>query len=135
MRTRSMRKAMQRHGLTTGPVSCRHLLRQFQPVPSDSLKELLIKMGPFEPATDAFLFDNNEFVITDEQVEQIRQRYRTAIDFVLSLTAPSPESPLQLVKDVLNGLSVDIPVIGRVGLPDVIINAVLGMSGVNWPAF
>src|SRR6516162_7963070 len=122
MRTRSMRKAMQRHGLTTGPVSCRHLLRQFQPVPSDSLKELLIKLGPFEPATDAFLFDNNEFLFTDEQVEQIRQRYRGAIDLVLGTLIGSP---LQLVRDALEALSVDIPVIGRVGLPVVVIDAVI----------
>src|SRR5262245_12250806 len=119
MRARSIKKAMQRHGLTTGPVSCRDLLRQFRPVPSDSLKALLITMGPFEPATDAYRFAN-EFNVTDEQVEQIRQHYRLVIDFVLGA------SPLQLVRDVLDGLSVDIPVIGRVGLPAVVVNAVIG---------
>ena len=119
MRNRSMKDAMWRPWLTR-PVSCRDLLRQFQPVPSNSLKALLITMGPFEPATDAYRFDNNGFLITDNQVEQIRQRCRPAIDFVLGA------SPLQYVRDALDGLSVDIPVVGRVGLPDVVIDAVLG---------
>src|SRR5437660_429709 len=121
MRTRSMKAAMTRHPeLTARPVSCRDLLLQFQPVPSDSLKELLIKMGPFEPQTDAFRFDNNHFTFTDDQVEQIRQRYRLAIDFVLGA------SPLQFVRDALHRLSVDIPYVGTFGLPDFIIDAVIG---------
>jgi hypothetical protein len=121
MRTRSMKAAMKRHPeLTARPVSCRDLLLQFQPVPSDSLKELLIKMGPFVASTDAFRFDNNHFTITDEEVEQIRQRYRLAIDFVLGA------SPLQFVRDVLHRLRVDVPIIGNVGLPDFIIDAVIG---------
>jgi hypothetical protein len=115
-----MRKAMQSHGLTTGPVSCRNLVLQFHPVPSHSLKELLIKMGPFEPQTDAFRFDNNEFLLTAEQVEQIRQPYRFVIDSVLNA------SPLKFVREALHRLSVDIPVIGRVGLPDFIIESVIG---------
>jgi hypothetical protein len=121
MRARSMKDAMKRHPeLTARPVSCRDLLAQFQPVPSDSLKELLIKMGPFVASTDAFRFDNNHFIFTDEQVEQIRQRYRLTIDFVLGA------SPLQLVRDALHRLRVDVPLIGNVGLPDFIIDAVIG---------
>jgi hypothetical protein len=121
MRTRSMKDAMTpRHPeLTARPVSCRDLLAQFQPVPSDSLKELLIKMGPFDPTTDAFRFDNNHFTFTDEQVDEIRQRYRLTIDFVLGA------SPLQFVRDALHRLRVDVLGI-NVGLPDFIIDVVIG---------
>jgi hypothetical protein len=53
-------------------------------------------------------------------VEQIRQRYRLAIDSAIGA------SPLQFVRDVLNSLSVDIPLLGTVGLPDVVKDAVIG---------
>jgi hypothetical protein len=121
MRTRSMKAAMTpRHPeLTARPVSCRDLLAQFQPVPSDSLKELLIKMGPFVASTDAFRFDNNHFTFTDEQVDEIRQRYRLTIDFVLGA------SPLQFVRDALHRLRVDVLGVD-VGLPDFIIDVVIG---------
>jgi hypothetical protein len=105
--------------MTVRPVSIKDWQQHFQPDPATSLEALLIKLGPFKPDRDAFLFDNG-FRITDEQVEQIRQRYRLVIDFVLGA------SPLQFARDVLDSLGVDIPIIGHVGLPDIVKDAVLG---------
>jgi len=75
-------------------------------------------LGPFKPPRDAFRFDNN-FTLTDEQVDQIRQHYRLFVDLALGA------SPLELVRDALSELGVNI--FGyRVGLPDVVVDAVLG---------
>jgi hypothetical protein len=84
-------------------------------VPSGSLKELLIQMGPFEPDKDAFLFvnGNSAFALTDDQVEQVRQRYRAQIDFVVGA------NPLAFVRETLNELCIDI-VVGHVCLSDII---------------
>jgi hypothetical protein len=114
MRIRSVDQALQYRGLNT-PASCRDLLLQFQPVPSDSLKQLLIQMGPFEPDKDAFRFinGNSAFELTDEQVEQVRQRYREQIDFVLGA------NPLAPVTDALRELCIDVE-IGHVCLSDII---------------
>jgi hypothetical protein len=101
------------------PVSTRFWQQRFQPYPPTSLEALLIKLGPFIPARDAFRFTNS-FDFTDDQVEQIRQHYRPYIDLALGA------SPLQFVRDALNKLSVHIPFVGNVGLPDFVIDAVLG---------
>ena len=119
-KTMSFKEGVFRHPeITFRPVSTRDWQQRFQSNPPTSLEALLIKLGPFKPDRDAFRF-NNSFTFTDDQVEQIRQRYRLAIDLVLGA------SPLQFVRDVLNSLSVDVPLIGRVGLPDVVIDAVIG---------
>jgi hypothetical protein len=71
-------------------------------------------MGPFEPE-DAFQFVNSNpaFALTDEQVEQVRQRYRAQIDFVVGT------NPLAFVRDALNELCIDVDV-GHVCLSDII---------------
>ena len=104
--------------ISARPVSTRFWQQRFQPNPPRSLEALLIKLGPFLPSRDAFRFDN-DFILTDDQVDQIRQHYRPFVDLALGA------SPLELVRDALNELSVDV--FGyRVGLPDVVIDAVLG---------
>jgi hypothetical protein len=117
MRLRSMKAAMQRHPeLTDRPVSSRDLFLRFQPSPPESLRALLIRMGPFEPVTDAFRFDNENpsFVLSDQQVEQVRQRYRDQIDFVLGA------DPLQGLRDALKAFRVS-----GFGLPDFVIKDVI----------
>src|ERR1700757_474008 len=121
----SFTAGVQRHPeIPSPPVSTRFWQQRFQPNPPRSLEALLIKLGPFIPSRDAFRFDN-DFILTDDQVEQIRQHYRPFVDLALGA------SPLELVRDALNELSVDI--FGyRVGLPDVVVDAVLGMNTVKW---
>jgi len=75
-------------------------------------------MGPFLPERDAFRF-NNSFPITDAQAEQIRQRYRVVTDVAVG-------AAVQLVRNVLSSLSVSVPVTGTVGLPAVVVDAVIG---------
>jgi hypothetical protein len=131
-KTMSFKAGVKRHPeITVRPVSARDWQQRFQSNPPTSLEALLIKLGPFQagqpnaipnpiPNRDAFEFDNYVFSFTGERVEQIRQRYLLATDMVLG------GRPLQLVRDVLNRLSVDIPLIGRVGLPKFIKDAVVG---------
>src|SRR5215475_4382229 len=100
------------------PVSVRDLQRRFQPNPPPSLKALSIKMGPFVAESDAFRF-NNSFTITDEQAEEIRRRYRLVTDVIVG-------AGVQQVREVLNSLTVSVPITGTVGLPAVVVNAVIG---------
>jgi hypothetical protein len=116
----SFAAGVQRHPeIPAPPVSTKFWQQRFQPYPPGSLEALLIKLGPFIPPRDAFRFPN-QFAFTDDQVEQIRQHYRPQIDLALGA------SPLQFVRDALNKLSVNIPFVGNVGLPDFVIDAVLG---------
>jgi len=116
----SFAAGVQRHPeIPAPPVSTRFWQQRFQPYPPGSLQALLIKLGPFIPSQDAFQF-NNTFSLTDDQVEQIRQHYQKFVDLAVGA------APLELVGDALNKLSVNIPIVGNVGLPDVVVDAVLG---------
>jgi hypothetical protein len=100
------------------PVSTRFWQQRFQPYPPTSLEALLIKLGPFIPPRDAFQF-SNQFDFTDDQIEQITQHYQPYVNLALG------GLPLEAVREALKDLSVDI--FGyRVGLPDFVIDAVLG---------
>ena len=73
---KSLRRAVQRHSeLPTPKASVRDLLRRFRVVPPNSLHALLIRTGPFDALTDAFRFANS-FPITEENGQQIRNRFR-----------------------------------------------------------
>jgi hypothetical protein len=118
-KTLSLRDSVRRHReITARPVSVRDLQRRFQPNPAMSLTALAIKMGPFDAVRDAFRF-NNSFPITDQQAEQIRQHYRLLTDVIVG-------AGVQVVRDILGTLNVSIPVVGTVGLPGVVIDAVIG---------
>jgi hypothetical protein len=119
-KTLSLMDGVRHRRITARPVSVGDLQRRFQPNPAMSLKALSIKMGPFDPEKDAFRFGNSDgFPLTEEQAEQIRQRYRLLTDVVVGAS-------LQLVRDVLASLSVSVPVLGTVGLPAVVVDAVIG---------
>ncbi len=118
-KTLSLSAAVLRHReFRPTPVGASGLLRHFQPHPPTSLTALCIQMGPFVVERDAFRFINN-FPITDEQAAQIRQHYRIFADVVVG-------AGVRLVRDVLASLSVSVPIIGVVGLPAVVIDAVVG---------
>jgi hypothetical protein len=115
----SLKAGVLRHReITARPVSARDLQRHFQPNPPTSVRALSIKMGPFVAERDAFRF-NNSFPMTPEQAEQIRQRYRLVTDVIVGAS-------VQQVRDVLNSLGVSVPIIGTVGLPAVVADAVIG---------
>jgi len=119
-KTMSVKEGVLRHPeITFRPVSTRDWQQRFQPDPLASLEALLIKLGPFKPDRDAFKFDNG-FTITSEQVEMIRQRYALRLDEAFG------RSPLTWVRDVLDSLKVHIPLLGTVGLPGWIVDAVIG---------
>jgi hypothetical protein len=119
----SFTEGVRRHPeIPAPPVSTRFWQQRFQPSPPRSLEALLIKLGPFKPPRDAFWF-NNDFILTSDQIDQVRQHYRTFVDLAIGA------SPLELVRDALKKLGVDV--FGhRVGLPDYIIDIVLGNLGV-----
>jgi hypothetical protein len=116
----SFTDGVQRHPeLPAPPVSTRFWQQRFQPYPPTSLEALLVRLGPFIPPRDAFQF-SNQFAFTDDQIEQIRGHYRPYIDLALGAT------PLGFVRDALSKLSIHIPWVGNVGLPDFVIDYVLG---------
>jgi hypothetical protein len=117
-KTMNFKEGVQRHPeITVRPVSTRDWQQRFQPNPPTSLKALLIKLGPFKPDQDAFRF-RNEFTFTDEQVDQVLQRFQSLIDSAV-------DAPLQEVEDILNSLTVNIPILGTFGLLDSVINFVI----------
>jgi hypothetical protein len=74
MRTYSSAAALDRHPeITDRPISVAALLEHFQQAPPTSAKALLIRMGPFDPAHDAFRFIHSVF----SAVSSVRTR-RTA---------------------------------------------------------
>jgi len=118
-REESVTASVRRHSeISTGPVSLRDLVHRFQPSPPTSVRSLSIKMGPFVPARDAFRFKNS-FPIADAQIEQIRHRYQLATDVVVGAAVGE-------VRNVLTGLSASVPVVGTVGLPGAVVDAVIG---------
>jgi hypothetical protein len=119
----SFTAGVQRHPeIPAPPVSTRFWQQRFQPYPPGSLEALLIRLGPFIPSQDAFQFQN-DFSFTDDQVKQIQQRLLPFINLALGAGSVSP---LEEVREALNALSIHIPIIGNVGLPDIVIEAVLG---------
>jgi hypothetical protein len=116
----SFTDGVQRHPeIPAPPVSTRFWEQRFQPYPPTSLEALLIRLGPFIPQRDAFQF-SNQFAFTDDQIEQIGQHYRLYIAPALAAT------PLGFVRDALSKLHIHIPWVGNVGLPDWVIDYVLG---------
>jgi len=116
---RRLRAALARHPEIHGnPVVLQALQRRFQSMPPTSVEALLLKMGPFAGATDGFRF-NNSFPITDEQSQELRRRYRVVTDAVVGTVVGQ-------VRDILGGIRADVPLRGTVGLPAVVIDAVVG---------
>ena len=98
--------------------SVRDLLRHFDVVPSDSLRALLIRTGPFDANNDAFRFGNS-FPITEENGQQIRHRFQSAIDTVLGVTESRFRTPLDDIDLNLTGVG------PKIDIPDVIKGQVL----------
>src|SRR5215510_2676878 len=114
----SLGASVRRHReVTVRPLSATDLRRRFQPSPSNSLKALSIKMGPFDAERDAFRF-LNKFPITDEQAAEIRRRYRLVTDVMVG-------AGVQQVRRVLDSLNVNIAT-DTFGLPNVVVDAVIG---------
>ena len=95
-----------------------NLLRYFGLVRPASLRELLIRSGPFEARIDAFRF-KNDFPITEENGEQIRNRFRSALNTVVGITEDRFKSPLDDIDLNLTGVG------PKISLPDVIKGQVL----------
>jgi hypothetical protein len=122
-KTHSLKAGVLRHReITARPVKVRDLQRRFQPNPPTSLRALSIKMGPFVAERDAFQF-KNIFPITDEQAQEIRRRYRLVTDVIVG-------TGVQQVREVLNSLTVSVDFVPGppIGLPAVVVNAVIGKA-------
>jgi hypothetical protein len=115
----SLKAALQHHSeISDQSTSIRDLQDGFHPLPLESILALTIKMGPFVPERDAFHFVNS-FSITEEQVAEIRRRYKLVSDAVIGVC-------VRQVTARLTSLSVDIPVLGNFGLPGFVVDAVVG---------
>ena len=120
MRLYSLADALARHPeITARPVNLSDLDRQFRHHPSTSSRALLIRMGPFIPSTDAFLFDNN-FNITTENAADLALMFRNqVIDSVVT-------EALGKFGQVMSDFSIDLPFgLGSIGLPDFTMQDVL----------
>ena len=104
----------------TGPRSFRYLREHFGTQPPDSLRSLLIRMGPFNPETDAFRFRNYPgFHMTHEYSEQIAKWFADEVSSV----AKRGGAPF---RDTMMEWVYEIPVVGDVlKIPDVIIDQVV----------
>jgi hypothetical protein len=116
---KSLRRAAQRHPeLPTASASVKDLLRRFGVGRPGSLHELLIRTGPFDAPTDAFRFVNT-FPITEENGQQIRNRFQNALNTVMGVTESRFKTPLD---------DIDLNVTGigpKISIPDVIKGQVL----------
>jgi hypothetical protein len=115
---KSLRAAINRHHeLPPATRSARGLLRQFGPVPPNSLHALLIRTGPFVAVTDAFRF-NNSFQMTEENGQQIRDRFQNALNAVTAIT--------DRFKTPLDDIDLNLAPVGpKIAIPDVIKGEVL----------
>jgi hypothetical protein len=106
---KSLKAALSYRQITTGPVSLKELLQLFQ---ADSLKALLLKMGPFDPATHAFQF-GNPFDLTVQQAEQARGIIPGVILDLVHLTC------INEIRKELESVELDL-LIGSITLLDVL---------------
>ncbi len=122
---KSLRRTVQRHPeLSIAHPSVRDLLRRFGVVPPNSLHALLIRTGPFDAPTDAFHF-MNIFPITEENGQQIRARFQSALNSLMGVTTDRFKTPLD---------DIDLNVTGigpKISIPDVIKGQVLQRIGAD----
>jgi hypothetical protein len=118
-RVRSLRAALGRHpSIRDNPVSLRALQRLFGSQPPSSVEALLVKMGPFVSGLDGFRF-GNKYAYTGEQIEALRSRFRIATDLVVGAAVAQ-------IRAILGGVRTHTLVYGTIGLPDLVIDAVVG---------
>ena len=118
---RSLKAAVQRRGLTPPSISAVDLLRLYQPVPYDSVKALLRRMGPFQPATDAFRFSNG----TDFSAAELEELSGIVPTTLLNLVHLACVTE---VKKTLESISIEAGV--KVSLYDILGASVIeGLSG------
>jgi hypothetical protein len=100
----------------TGPRSFRYLRQRFGTLPAESLRALLIRMGPFNPETDAFRF-GNKFHFTDEYGKQIAKWFADEIENV----AKECGKPF---RDIMEDF--EIPIVGGIlKIPEMVIDSVV----------
>jgi len=118
---KSLESAVQRHpelSIANARISINELTHRFVVIPPNSLRALLIRMGPFVASTDAFHFKNS-FPITEENGQQIRQRFQGAVNALVGVTESRFKTPLD---------NIDLNVTGvgpKISLPDLIKEQVL----------
>jgi hypothetical protein len=121
MRTFSSADALKRHPeIIVRPVSVSDMVDRFGSRPAGSVKALLIRMGPFDPATDGFP-STNTFRLTAANAVELIRMFR---DEVVEAVAPGV---VKRFTDKLSDLSFDLlPGIpgGSVGLPDFVLSQV-----------
>ena len=102
----------------TGPESFRYLRERFGTQPPESLRALLIRMGPFNPETDAFRF-RNKFNFTSIDVDRIA-------DLLASEVSKVAEQCANPFRDKMEDFSAEIPLLGEVlKIPEDIIDSVV----------
>jgi hypothetical protein len=101
------------------PLSVRGLRATFNPTPAYSVRSFAVRSGVFIPKWDAYRFTNEGFVFTNSQMSQIRARYEPFVDILVG-AAVTP------FIDAMTGLSVSIPFLGALGLPGIVVDAVVG---------
>jgi hypothetical protein len=117
MRIYSSARALARHQeITARPVNVTALRERFKPVPRDSTKALLIKMGPFIAGDDAFRFTNS-FPITGEIGAKYLDFFQREVQEVARLGS-------RPYREFLSSLEIDFELF-KVGLPNELINQVV----------
>lgn len=119
MKTYRSGASLRRHPeITKRPVTIRELIAEFDPARRDSTIGLLIEMGPFVPARDAFRFSNS-FQVTVDQ----------ATDFVELLSDALVKEAIDVgasqYRTFLSALKIPVPLLPDVPLPLNLFNAVM----------
>lgn len=120
MRAYSMNDALSRHPEIQSPtLTIRHLADRFRPAPPESVRSLLITMGPFLPNADAFPFSNTRFEVTADQATDFLEFVRDELIDAAIAAAVAP------YKSFLSALEIPVPGAPNIPLPDIIFNEVI----------
>jgi hypothetical protein len=118
MRTFTLMEALERHSITSRPVSLKELHSAFAPRPRGSTRALLIKMGPFKPDVDAFRF-TNEFGLTAANFVDFAEFFsEELVEQLTRLLTPKYLS-------VLNDIRIPVPLFPDITLPDAVVDPVM----------
>lgn len=119
MKQYSARASVRRHAeITKRPVMLRDLAGRFGGTPRDSVTSLLIEMGPFEAARDAFRFTNSFQTTVDQATDFIELVPKLLVQEAIDLGALG-------YRDALNAIRIPVPALPDIPLPATLFSAVL----------
>jgi hypothetical protein len=119
MKQYSAQASVRRHPeITNRPLQLRDLAGRFGGTPRDSVTSLLIEMGPFEPARDAFRFTNSFQTTVDQATDFIELVPKLLVQEVIDLGALG-------YRDALKAIRIPVPALPDIPLPAALFSSVI----------